>query len=359
MDKKLLIIQPFIPSYREDFFINLSKRLDFRLLCVEDPRSNEGFLISNKITSLQLKKIKIGRVIFFNIFNKNILNSKKIIITWNPNWLSIFPLLLLGKILKKKIFLWTHGISIKNYHSKNGMRNELRMLIFRMAHGICYYTSREMNMMSKYLPKQKLFYVNNTLNVEKIIEEKRNIDNLAEQRIKYGIKTDKIVIFCARFIKHRRADLLLKLIDGMKEKQVEFIIIGDGNYKPSFSNYDSVHDFGLLYDEKIKSQLFAISTLSFQPAWSGLSVVESMANGVPYVTLKRSKQIYQCVEYNYIKHNYNGFIGNNLEEIDDFITSIDKTTLNYMSRNCTDYIKRELTLSNMVDNFISGLSSSS
>ena len=84
-----------------------------------------------------------------------------------------FPLLLLGKILKKKIFLWTHGISIKNYHSKNGMRNELRMLIFRMAHGICYYTSREMNMMSKYLPKQKLFYVNNTLNVEKIIEEKK------------------------------------------------------------------------------------------------------------------------------------------------------------------------------------------
>ena len=56
----------------------------------------------------------------------------------------------------------------------------------------------------------------------------------------------------------------MKLIDGMKEKQVEFIIIGDGNYKPSFSNYDSVHDFGLLYDEKIKSQLLSLHYHSSQ-----------------------------------------------------------------------------------------------
>ena len=49
------IIQPFIPHYREDFFIALSKKISYDLFCVQKPRSNESFTKSDKIDYIWLK----------------------------------------------------------------------------------------------------------------------------------------------------------------------------------------------------------------------------------------------------------------------------------------------------------------
>ena len=112
-----------------------------------------------------------------------------------------------------------------------------------------------------------------------------------------------------------------------------------------------------MYDEKIKAELFSIADFSFQPAWTGLSVVESFAHGVPYITLKKAHDIHQCVEYNYIIHGFNGFIANNIKSVQETIRNFPETELDEMKKYCIDYVKNNLSLSKMVANFTNGLNS--
>ena len=77
-------------------------------------------------------------------------------------------LILLKIFLRKKIILWTHGISVINGFDPDTFRDKVKLKVFNLADGICFYTKNELELMSPYLDKPKLFYVNNTLNVKKI-----------------------------------------------------------------------------------------------------------------------------------------------------------------------------------------------
>ena len=182
-----------------------------------------------------------------------------------------------------------------------------------------------------------------------------NSNTTSELKEKYGIISSKVVIYCARFIKDRRPDLLIKLIEKMKEEDIKFFIIGDGPFKPDFSIYQNVRDFGALYDEKIKAELFSMADFSFQPAWTGLSVVESFAHGVPYITLKKSESIYQCVEYSYIIHGFNGIIAQDLSEAQDLLTNTNDELLKKMKNNSITFVDKNLTLKGMVDKFVNNI----
>jgi hypothetical protein len=76
---------------------------------------------------------------------------------------------------------------------------------------------------------------------------------------------------------------------------------------------------------------------------------------VPYITLKKSKDILQCVEYNYIIHGFNGFIARNLKEVWDRINNTSNNELKKMKHNCIGYVNKELALSDMVNRFVRGL----
>ena len=353
---KSLIIQPFIPNYREDFFLELIKIFNFNLFYINKPKDNESFKLSSELNIDNLNSIKIGKLVFFNIFSRKILQSRLIISSWSPQWISLYLLLLLKNIFCIKFIIWTHGVSVRHGFQPRSLRDKIKLFFFNRADSICFYTENELKQLSPYLLKPKLFYINNTLNVEKIQKTKSVLKNNSDQlKKKYGITSSRVIIHCARFIKDRRAELLVELIVKMINEDVSFIIIGSGQYKPDFSVYSSVFDFGALYDEKTKAELFSIADFSFQPAWSGLSVVESMANGVPYITLKKSKDILQCVEYNYIIHGFNGFIARNLKEVWDRINNTSNNELKKMKHNCIGYVNKELALSDIVNRFVRGL----
>jgi len=357
MERKsnLTIIQPFITHYREDFFLNLSKKIPFNLLCVHKPQSIESFKQSNIVYFTWLNSFKIGPMIFFNPFNSIICKNEIIVLTANPQWVSFYILLIIKKIIRKKIILWTHGISVKNGFNSNKLRDRIKLFFYNMADGIFLYTEKELDILAPFI-KTKMFYLNNTLNVDKISNHKSLIKkstfNLKKE---YRINSSRVVLYCARFIKDRRPDLLLELIEMMKEEDVSFIIIGGGEYKPDFSSFNKVHDFGALYDTKIKAELFSMADISFQPAWVGLSVVESFANGVPFITLKKSKSFPQGVEYNYIFHNNTGFIANNLKDVSDIIMKTSNSEIKIMKKNCVNYVKNNLKLEQMVQRFLNGI----
>ncbi len=353
---KISIVQPFIAHYRESFYIKLREYIDFDILCAELPKQKDAFQISRKFEVNKLNTASFYGFILLNIFNSKLLQNQVIVLNFNPRWLFGHALLFIKFFLGKKIVLWTHGVSIHNGFNPRALRDRVKLGLFNLADGICFYTKNELELFSKYLDKPKLFYINNTLDVEKINYNHRNLKRTKEQiKKRYNIDSSRVVIYCARFTPDRRVDLLIELIKDMEDEDVSFVIIGDGVAKPDFSDYHRVFDFGKIYDEDIKSELFKISDFCFQPAYSGLSLIESFAHGVPFITMKKSERIKQSVEYGYIDNGANGFIFESLEDVKQSICNTPNEKIRSMKHYCWQKVQNDLTMDQMVKRFYDGI----
>jgi len=354
MDVKvgLTIIQPFIPHYRREFFKKLANKFDLNILCIRKPNQTENFNLDEQNPVQYIKTIRFKQFYLFNPFSKIILKNKIIVINPDFRWVGLIPMILCKKLLNIKILLWTQGVSIKRGFNPNSTIDKIKIFIYNQSDGLIFYTKNELDIMKPYLKNLKLNYLNNTIDINKIfnvsIENKRSKKSLKN---KYNIHSSRILIFCARFIKDRRADLLLKLIQRLINRDVHWLIIGEGTSRPDFSPYQNVSYFGPVYDLNKKAELFALADYSFQPAWTGLTIVESFAFGVPYITFKKSSKIYQSAEYGYLIDGKNGHIIDNLERAESIICNSTDQRINEMKLFCRKYVKANLQLEDMVKNF--------
>ena len=136
------------------------------------------------------------------------------------------------------------------------------------------------------------------------------------------------------------------------------IVIGKGPYKPDFSDCKNIYDFDEVYDIGVKSELFTIADYYYQPAWTGLSVVEALLYGLPVLTFERSKDLYQCVEFSNLINNYNSIISKSVIELKEKLYDISKLDYERLTRNVKDYASTNLSISNSVDktsNFIKSI----
>jgi hypothetical protein len=143
------------------------------------------------------------------------------------------------------------------------------------------------------------------------------------------------------------------VINSLDANRFGFVVIGAGKDKPDFSSYPNVYDFGAVYDAEVKRELFTLSDIYFQPGWVGLSIVEAMGYGLPIFTFKRSEDIYQCVEYDYIKSGVNGMIFSSVDECVSYIQNMSLTELKRMGEVAGDLIKHDVSVDGMVQRALS------
>lgn len=347
---KVAFLYPRIAHYREDFFKYFIENYDTDIYVYEDQEHSEkdNFLIS-PIKTIPLKsKLLLNKLRVFNflplISNKYdiviIIGEMKVIPTW-------FILILL-KFKKTKTILWGHGISIHKYLEEKEKLNWIRILYHKLADFIWLYTKEEKNIWINYINDTNIEYLNNTVNINKILSLPKF--SKLELRNKYKIPENKtVLIFCARFaMKERRIDLLEELIKRLDNEKYYFIIIGNGPLKPDFSVYPNVLDFGLVYDENLKNELFTMSDLYYQPGWLGLSVNDAFAYGKPILSFKRRKDILQCVEYSYLNET-NSFLAKDIDELIKYIDNLDSNEINFLSENARKFASQNLTLENMIN----------
>lgn len=229
-----------------------------------------------------------------------------------------------------------------------------------LADGIWTYMEKEAEQWRKIFPNKPIIALNNTISgIDKIVENHNQMDKTL-LKSKYNIPEEIILMFCARFqSNNRRTDLLVETMQRLDSQKYGFIIIGDGDDKPDFSSFKNVHDFGAVYDDSKKSELFKIADLYYQPGWVGLSIVEAMAYGKPICTFKRTDETKQCVEYSYIHPNsletdtWNGMVFHSIEDALSKITSLSHEEIETMSNNSYKFAKEHLSVSNMVNRAIS------
>lgn len=347
-------IQPEVPHYRVSFFRELSKRVKNITVYVYNSLDNskkQGFCVEQEDYVKCIANIQYKGVLFYN--PKSLLQKDidVLVLMWHFAHVTTWLLLLTKWIHRKKIIIWGQGISVKRYLKEEKKPNILMKWMLALADGAWIYMEKEAEFWKNIFPQKRIVALNNTLSgVEEMVEY--NIPcSKDEMKSKYNIKEKIILLFCARFNNpYRRVDLLLKTITLLDSSMYGFVIIGAGKYKPDFSNYKNVYDFGAIYDKNIKRDLFLLSDIYFQPAWVGLSIVEAMAYGKLVCTFKRQHDLLQCVEYSYIQDGVNGFLLENVAHFLALIDGIDVDTINKMGLKSRNYIKDNLSCEKMVYN---------
>ena len=333
----IAIVQPFIPDYREEFFMGLKSELQVEIFTFEKGSrvKSRGFRQST-IKTKHLSYFTIGQVFIYNFFPLLSRRFDKLVLMGSVKHLSTWIILLFNLVLKRDIILWGHGISIKKYHEESIKQPWLRRLFYKMANHAWFYTSKELEIWNKEKFGLKGIGLNNTISqVDKIIKlDLPNSEVKKSLKLKHNIKTPINLIICVRFSNpNRKAELLLDLIDILDGYQYGLIIIGDGPLKPNFEGIKNVYDYNAIYDFSTKQELFSIADFYIQPAWTGLSIVEALAHGLPVCTLERSKNIHQCVEFGYLEDGLNAIIAKNIEELANKIVEIDSVRYLKMRKN--------------------------
>lgn len=336
-----------IAHYREPFFRYFVDKYNCDIFTYEPKESstNNNFSISSIKTTQLKSKLLFSKLRIFNFLPLLHPKYKVIVLIGEMKVLPVWMILIFAKLMGKKTILWGHGISIYKYLEEEKKLNPIRVLFHKLADHIWLYTDHEKKIWSKYINPARITSVNNTIDIENILNQP--ILDKHELKIKYNIKTKINFIFCARFSLHaRRTDLLLELIKSLDPEKYGFIIIGDGHLKPDFSPYNNVYDFGTVYDVERKNELFQIADLYIQPGWIGLSCNEALAYGKPVLTFERSETVPQCVEYGYLNEQ-NSYIAKDLHQMLKFINQLTEDNIFTLQQSSKWYATENLHMNTM------------
>ena len=293
-----------------------------------------------------IETIKVGPFYFQKDILKIVkqINPSRIISMFDISWPSTIILLLFKKY--RKIFIWW-GLD----EGKSKIALFFKLLITKLNIPIIFYHK---DISARFIDmgvSKNLCYVgNNTFHVQ--------------HRIKgYEDKKD-FFLFVGSLDKRKKLDVCIESIKKISleiNKEINLIVIGDGEEKDNLANI--VHKIGLDRNiifkgrinstEKLKEYYSgAIAAISYGQA--GLSVLQSFAYGVPYVTHRNA---ISGGEHKNIIHEENGLLVDESYSIDEAIKDlIQKDNLSSeLGKNAYDYYSNECTLEKMIEGFVQAI----
>lgn len=301
MKKKVLIVYNRIWNYRIPIFELLAKEFDLTVAHCDKTETRE--FDDFKTVFLDTRRIIAVNVHISNLFK--IAQSFDVVIgLYGPKWLSIM-LLLMRRDRRYKVLLWGIGVSASytKRFDQHTYWDWIRFYFARKADAIILYSDYPVKKhIANGVRSEKIFVANNTV---RVAETSTNPVNSKKATF----------IFVGTLYLQKGVNILLEafkrlnLSDG---KCPDLDIIGSG---PEFSTIRSWIDtndlshkinlHGAIYDEALLAKYFENAIACISPNQAGLSVLTSMAHGVPFIT---SKNAITGGEIFNIQDGQNGFI---------------------------------------------------
>jgi len=331
MKKKVIILYNKLFHYRIPIFNMLSELYDLTVAYSEND-NNDNIKLCN-FNCIYIPTIKIWKfIIHKNSINKICKDYDVVIALGQSNWLSYSTLAFIKK-RKYKLIFWSIGVPA-SYNRKYGDANRIHYLfndIFNArADGLIFYSERPIKIYKKNKYKSvKMFVANNTVKIKKI-------------EINSKIKNN--ILFIGTLYLEKGLDILLESY--LKAYRIdqhipELHIVGDGKEYNKIKNWiddnklsKKVILLGPIYDEDKKAEIFSESIACISPLQAGLSVLESMGYGVPFITVKDA--ITGGESFNII-NNINGVILKDTTEITNIILDIKCNKHKYIKYGIKSY----------------------
>jgi glycosyltransferase involved in cell wall biosynthesis len=341
---KLLKLTNKIPHYNLPAYNLIGDKYDFTI-------AHWGDYVPDEETNF--KQIILTPQIFksFVFFKENISKlAKKYDAVIALGDLHVIPYWLLGfKMFRKYSYtFWGIGVSA-SYDKKfdaDRKLDKIRFFVMNKADSLVFYSSYPIN---RYVEDggvdiKKLFVAINTVEVK--------------TRIKIELEK-KYFLFVGTLYKEKKIFDLLEayLLSYNKNNQIQdLVIVGDGSEKESIESWieknqldDKITLLGAIYDTNKLMNIFKYAIACVSPGQAGLSVLTSMAYGVPFVT---TLDAITGGEIFNIQNGINGILyEESVENLSKVLNHIhnNPNIVKNMSCAAQDYYFKNCTMFHMVD----------
>ena len=335
MHKNIVIVQRKIPHYRLEFFAAVFKRIPGACLYHSDKSMvsliDKCFKAESNHRLVPI--LNIGPVYFQQIF-KLILKKKidTIVLGLELRNLSGLLVWLLSLIFRRKIIWWTHGFNVhlnkKNYRFK--LDRTIKVILLKKAYRVLLYTRYNIDELINHgVDPSKIVVLNNTLNETPFQNAISKIDDKDLARLNSAVKpSSHTIAFIGSLTKRKRVELLIDLATELLQhfSDLRVFVIGDGEDRARLERLvhqkrleSCVFFLGQIINPASLSPYMILSDFVVNPGAVGLSVMHAMIYGVPFLTLKNENH---GPEIDYIENEYNGYIGESIADLCNWIMVI-------------------------------------
>lgn len=269
--------------------------------------------------------------------------------------LHFLPYMLLGLRGNRKFSLTLWGIGISaSYDKKFDEDRSLDWIRFRImdkADSLVFYSDYPIDRYIEHgVKKEKLFVAQNTVSINERIEIPAN---------------KRYFLFVGTLYKAKKIYDLLDaylLAFNKNDSIAHLVIVGDGDERQNIERWivenklqDKIRLLGAVFDVVALCEIYKYAIASVSPGQAGLSVLSSMAYGVPFIT---THDAITGGERLNIIHGFNGlFYDGKIESLAEIlkILSNDIEKVREMSQNAQNYYFKYRTIDKMVNGLIDSI----
>jgi len=365
--KKLLLLLPTLPAYREDFLTKLSESLkkeQVELYVLYGSTSARPILTIDKgqeYNTIKLKTIE-KKIVGFNIITHQELyqTTKRlkpdgVIFLFNPGIISYWRVV--GYCIFRKIpfGIWSCGYTRRDLSSsKVKFRQIFLDYFYRKAKvHIAYGSLHKSYLKSIGINENKIFIAQNTINVESILKNKY------DYHTNKSISTPLHILFVGTMSKMKHLDTCMIAIDRLISEgyNITFNIVGKGNIidelkkiHNTLKNKNNIIFLGELYGKEL-ADFFLSSDVYLLAGNGGLAVNEAMAYGLPIISTIGDGTVGDLIDGN-------GFLLRKFGDIDEIYNTIEtflhlsEEERQIMRNKSVQIIRERATLENMVNKYM-------
>ncbi|MFK2465247.1 glycosyltransferase family 4 protein [Bacteroides fragilis] len=245
---------------------------------------------------------------------------------------------------KQKVIFWTLGVSASydSGYDANSTWDKIRCFFYKQADAMAFYTTHPIEKYSKMgIPRERMFEAPNTV---------------AVCPIDTNVKRDSI-LFIGTLYRQKGIQYLLDAYKVNKDNPniVPLNIVGKGpdfDYIADWIKENGMENFifmrGAIYDNEEKAKYFEKAIACISPLQTGLSVLESMGYGVPFITVKDA--ITGGELFN-VHNGVDGILMDNATELNEIIGDIFVHKEKYLEygRKAKDFYDNNRTPQHMAD----------
>jgi len=340
MKIKVVILQNASLHYRLPFYELLGQSVDLKVVHSDGITSDQVNFI-NKLVPFR----KFGPFTFQSRLFREVKSSDVVIGMMDIHFISIIYIFFLCKVLNKRFIWWGGG------KGKSKFAFKIKTLLASISDSIIFYSDQTRDEFVSVTGESDSYKVaNNSVDIgeELSAEEVSNSDR-------------KSLIFVGSFDRRKRLDLLIDGYSKYREelKGIEMVLVGDGD---CFSEIQSsVHNLGLegsikligrINDPAELALIYKRSLVSLSYGQAGLSILQSLGNGVPFITT------FSAISGGEIAHIRDGITGylvdDNIDSFFEYILLIlrNEDVAVKLRLNALAHFRQHRSLENMVASFL-------
>lgn len=254
-----------------------------------------------------------GRIVIQKTNIRKLVSNYDVVIAYGDiAWLKYSTLPWFGR---HKVVFHTLGVSA-SYNKKydtNQKWDRIRKFFYSKASAIAFYTSYPIEKYAKMgIPREKMFEAPNTVEVHPI-SEKMEKDSILFIGTLYRAKGLQTLLDSYLTLRNLKELPILRIVG----KGPESDSIRQWIFEKNMDN--KIEMLGPIYDIEEKAKLFAKAIACISPRQAGLSVLESMGYGVPFIS---SKNAITGGELFNIHNGIDGVVMDNENELTNIIQDI-------------------------------------